>query len=105
MTTGKEEESLSIQGFSEESNEGRLPFLKKILPFKVLGDLELLEIARTLDEKRFPPGEVIIPMGIQGKRFYLIKSGLVKVYLLDEEGKRSFSDFSGKGTALAKSPC
>ena len=102
MTTGKEGESLSIQGFSEESNEGRLPFLKKILPFKVLGDLELLEIARTLDEKRFPPGEVIIPMGIQGKRFYLIKSGLVKVYLLDEEGKEIVLGFLGEGDCFGE---
>ena len=96
-TTEREKESLSKQGLLEESSEGRLPFLKKILPFKMLGDLELLEIAGTMVEKRVPAGEVVIPMGIQGERFYLIKSGLVKVYLLDEEGKEIVLGFLGEG--------
>lgn len=103
--TDKEAAGLTPEDAGQESNESKLDFLKRVLPFKRLGDLELLEIARTMDAKRFPPREVIIQRGVSGKNFFLIRSGLVKVYLLDDEGNEVVLDSSAKETVSGKSPC
>ncbi len=52
--------------------------------------------------QRYSPGEIIIKQGTQGIYFYLIKSGLVKVYLLDEEGKETVLGFLGEGDCFGE---
>ena len=100
--SGKETAGITPEDAEQETTEGKLDFLKRVLPFRGLGDLELSEIARTMDAKRFPPREVIIQRGVQGKSFYLIRSGLVKVYLLDDEGKEVVLGFLGEGDCFGE---
>ncbi len=102
MSDGKVEENLQTHQFLDESDKSKLLFLKKTLPFRDLGDPELLEIAKTVDLKRFPPGEVIISMGSQGKNFYLITSGLAKVYLTEQEGNEVVLGFLGEGDCFGE---
>jgi CBS domain-containing protein len=86
----------------EESAESKDQFLMKIMPFDSLSETELREIAKTMEWKAFSPGETIIRQGTPGDRFCLIKSGLVKVFLLDEENKETVLGFLGEGDCFGE---
>ena len=103
MATQKEGESLLKQNLAEEEPaESKQRFLKDILPFNSLNETELAEIAKTMEWKSFATGEVIIKQGTPGERFYLIRSGLVKVYLLDGEEKETVLGFLGEGDCVGE---
>ncbi len=82
--------------------EDKASFLRNTLPFNSLEDTEREEISKGMDWKRFSPGDVIIKQGLQGNAFYVIKSGLVKVYLLDEEKKETVLGFLGEGDCFGE---
>jgi CBS domain-containing protein len=103
MSNQKDKEPLLKQNPGEgESAESKDLFLKKIIPFDSLSETELGEIATTTEWKVFSPGETIIKQGTPGERFYLIKTGLVKVFLLDEENKETVLGFLGEGDCFGE---
>ncbi len=103
MTTQEQGENLLKQNpVEEESTESNRLFLSNIHPFNSLNEIDLGEIAGTMELKRFSPGELIINQGASGEHFYIIKSGLVKVYLLDEEGKETVLGFLGEGDCFGE---
>jgi CBS domain-containing protein len=86
----------------ETTPQDKVSFLKNTLPFNSLGDTEREELSKGMDWERFSPGDVIARQGVQGKTFYVIRSGLVKVYLLDEEGKETVLGFLGEGDCFGE---
>ena len=103
MSNQKDKEPLLKQNPGEEDSvESKDQFLMKIIPFDSLSETELGEIAKTMEWKAFSPGETIIKQGTPGQLFYLIKSGLVKVYLLDEENKETVLGFLGEGDCFGE---
>jgi len=103
MSNRKDKEPLLKQNpGEEESAESKDQFLMKIIPFDSLSETELGKIATTMEWKAFSPGETIIKQGTPGERFYLIKSGLVKVFLLDEENKETVLGFLGEGDCFGE---
>jgi CBS domain-containing protein len=84
-----------------ERLEDKIHFLESIMPFSSLNIAEIEEIVTTMAWEHFPPDEFIIKQGIYGSKFYLIKSGLVKVYL-DQEGKEVVLGFLGEGDCFGE---
>jgi CBS domain-containing protein len=103
MTTQQQGETFPKQNpREEESAESNLRFLSMIHPFTSLNEIDLGEIAATMGLRRFSAGELIIKQGGSGEHFYIVKSGLVKVYLLDEEGKETLLGFLGEGDCFGE---
>ena len=103
MSSRQDKEPLLKQSPGErESVESKNQFLMKIIPFDSLSEPELGKIATTMEWKALSPGETIIKQGTPGERFYLIKSGLVKVFLLDEENKETVLGFLGEGDCFGE---
>ena len=103
MSNRKDKELLLKQNPGErESVESKDQFLMKIIPFDSLSEPELGKIATTMEWKPLSPGETIIKQGTPGERFYLIKSGLAKVFLLDEENKETVLGFLGEGDCFGE---
>jgi CBS domain-containing protein len=103
MATYREAENPVRQSTElEESVEGTRQFLKAIIPFDSLSEPELTDIAVTMTWKRFSPGESIIKQGAPGENFYLIRSGLTKVYLLDDEGNETVLGFLGEADCFGE---
>jgi len=103
MSNRKDPGSLLKQNPGEsESAESKDQFLMRIIPFDSLIKKELGEIATTMEWKAFSPGETIIKQGSPGEHFYLIKNGLVKVFLLDEENKETVLGFLGEGDCFGE---
>ncbi len=84
-----------------ERLEDIVAFLKDTMPFNTLSVEELGEIASTMDWEHFSPGNTIIEQGEGGLKFYLIKSGLVKVHL-DQEGRETVLGFLGEGDCFGE---
>ena len=84
------------------TEEDKITFLKNIIPFSSLDDADLREIAGTMELKKFPPNEGIIRQGAQGKNFYIIHSGLVKVSLQDKDNKEKVIGFLGEGDCFGE---
>jgi CBS domain-containing protein len=79
-----------------------IDLLKGVIPFNSLGEEGLCEIAATMEWTNLPRDTLIIPQGSRGLHFYLIKSGLVKVYLLDETGKETTIGFLGEADCFGE---
>jgi len=86
----------------EATPEDKASFLKNTLPFNSLEDPEREEISKGMHWERFSPGDVIIRQGAQGSTFYVIRSGLVRVFLLDDEGKETVLGFLGEGDCFGE---
>jgi CBS domain-containing protein len=84
----------------EESE--KLTFLRNIIPFSTLSDAALEEITGTMSWRTFPPDQLIIAQGVKGTHFYLIRSGLTKVFLSDEEQKETVLAFLGEGDCFGE---
>lgn len=54
-------------------------YLRKAPIFKGLGDKDLESIARSLKERSYPPGSVILKQGDPGVGFFIIVQGRVEV--------------------------
>ena len=55
--------------------------------FASLSAEELARAASSLEEQTFAPGTTIVTQGEEGETFYIVKAGLVKVFLTGEEGE------------------
>ena len=82
--------------------EERTVFLKNIAPFHALDEADLSEIARNMTEENFFPKDFIIKQGVRGFNFYIIKSGLAKVYMQDNEGNEKLLAFMGEGDCFGE---
>jgi CBS domain-containing protein len=81
--------------------ENKDEFLKDTAPFDTLGPGDIHEVANTMEWYHARAGDLIVEKGKRGERFYLIKSGLVKVYL-DEDDKEKLLGFMGEGECFGE---
>jgi CRP/FNR family cyclic AMP-dependent transcriptional regulator len=58
--------------------------LQQVPIFQVLTEEELLELAPLFTEKKHKKGTILFLEGDPGDEFYLIKSGVVKIYRIDD---------------------
>jgi CBS domain-containing protein len=82
--------------------EETVVFLKNIAPFHTLDETSLNEIVRNMTEENFFPKEFIIKGGMHGLNFYIIKSGLVRVYTHNREGNEEILAFLGEGDCFGE---
>ena len=61
--------------------------LGDVLPIEILTDGERETLAREMHLRRFKPNEVIYHRGDPGSAAFVVFSGLVKLMLLDEQGR------------------
>jgi CBS domain-containing protein len=76
--------------------------LKNMTPFNTLPERELTEIAGTMTQQKYPPGEMIIRQGVQGTHFYIVQSGLAKACLLDDEENETILGFLGESDCFGE---
>ena len=74
-----------------------LGFLKQTPLFAGIADAELAVLARDFVPKRFPQGQTILHQGDAGQTLYLIQSGSVRIYVMDETGQETSVTLSGPG--------
>jgi CBS domain-containing protein len=88
---------------NSETDQGRVAveFLKDVVPFDGLNTSAIQEIVRTLTWVRFRPGSIIIKQGEAGSHFYLVRSGLVRVYLHEEDAE-TLLGFLGEGDCFGE---
>ena len=79
-----------------------ISFLGAISPFNQITENELIELSMSLGMETFPPQTLIIKQQSQGLHFYIIKSGLVKVFLVDEKGQEKVLGFLGEGDCFGE---
>jgi putative ABC transport system ATP-binding protein len=65
-------------------------FLSKCEVFAGLNVDALTKVAEKMSFERFPPGAVIIRQGEEGDKFYLLRRGVVDVYISDQGGTPQF---------------
>ena len=82
--------------------EETVAFLKSIAPFHALDETDLNEIAKHMTEENFYPKDFIIKQGMHGVNFYIIKSGLAKVYMQDSKGNEKLLAFMGEGDCFGE---
>ncbi len=80
----------------------KIPFLRDCMPFSSLSESELGQIAATMAWKEFPSDEIVIRQGVRGTHFFLIGSGLVKVFLLGEDSRETVLAFLGEGDCFGE---
>jgi CBS domain-containing protein len=81
--------------------ENKQVFLKSTIPFDALSEQAIEKIAADMELSSFFPGEGIIKQGTPGTHFFLVKNGLVKVFL-EEEGKETVLGFLGEGDCFGE---
>ena len=95
-------QAIASQETSEsEQSQRKLTFLKHVMPFDSLGPEELQHLASSMAWREFQPGSVIIKQGGRGAHFYIVQTGLVKVYL-HEEGKETILGFLGEADCFGE---
>jgi CBS domain-containing protein len=82
--------------------EENVVFLKNITPFHTLDETDLNEIVKSMTEENFFPKDFIIKQGVHGLNFYIIKSGLVRVYTQNGEGNEEILAFLGEGDCFGE---
>ncbi|MGI8690582.1 MAG: DUF1003 domain-containing protein [Thermomicrobiales bacterium] len=65
--------------------------------FKPLDDAERAAIARVLEEVRVPAGQTVFELGDPGDALYVIRSGVVEVFIRDDTGTRIVLEVDGPG--------
>jgi CBS domain-containing protein len=84
-----------------EQSQRKLTFLKHVIPFDSLGHEELERLASSMAWREFQPGSIIIKQGVRGTHFYIVQTGLAKVYLR-EEGKETVLGFLGEADCFGE---
>jgi CRP-like cAMP-binding protein len=85
-------------------------FIKGIAAFQSLSDADAQKIAAQCQPKSFKAGERIIKRGEPGNAMFLIRSGEVKIPVLDEQGREKFvarlgpNEFFGEMALLTGEP-
>jgi CBS domain-containing protein len=77
-------------------------FLKNVTPFITLSEEELHQIAGTMNQKKYLPGDMIIQQGTHGTQFYIVQSGLAKACLFNEEGEETILGILGEGDCFGE---
>jgi len=84
-----------------EQTLAKLNFLKNVVPFDSLATEQLEEIAEGMEWRDFPRNSIIIKQGGRGTNFFILRTGLVKVYLY-ENGKETLLGFLGEGDCFGE---
>ena len=92
----------SAMAVTDESLANTHQLLKNTIPFNSLSESILKDIAAMMKWKKFSPGEMIIKQGSKGENFYIISSGLVRVFLLNDEGKEALLGFMGESDCFGE---
>ncbi|MCG0275125.1 MAG: Crp/Fnr family transcriptional regulator [Thermosediminibacteraceae bacterium] len=85
-----------------EQNELLEEALKKVFIFSDLSDDELAKIKGLINTRNYKKGSVIFFEGEPGEAVYFVKSGKVKVYKADGEGREYILHFFGEGDVFAE---
>lgn len=88
---------------NHQSSELR-EFLANIQLWRGLPDDQLDALAKIAIAKIYRKGEVIFEDGDEGRGFFVVKSGRVKVYKLSADGKEQILHFFGDGEHFAEVP-
>ncbi len=65
--------------------------------FQPLDDAERAAIAQVLEEVRIPAGQAVFELGDPGDALYVIRSGVVEVFIKDDTGTRIVLEVDGPG--------
>ncbi len=90
-----------LRSLDTEQSESKRAFLEAVLPFSALREEDRDGVAESMTWNSFAAGEIIIEQGTEGSRFYLIKSGLVRVYL-EQGGTEVVLGFLGEGDCFGE---
>jgi len=91
------------EAVSNEPSELR-EFLANIQMWQGLSQDQLDALAKIAIAKIYRKGEVIFEDGDEGRGFFVVKSGRVKVYKLSADGKEQILHFFGDGEHFAEVP-
>ncbi|MCF6096287.1 Crp/Fnr family transcriptional regulator [Thermovorax subterraneus] len=86
----------------EDLNPELEEILKKVYIFSELSDEELAKVKRLVNTKNYKKGTVIFFEGDPGEAVYFVKSGKVKVYKGDDEGREYILHIFGEGDVFAE---
>ncbi|SHM17416.1 CRP/FNR family transcriptional regulator, anaerobic regulatory protein [Caldanaerovirga acetigignens] len=76
--------------------------LKKVYIFSELSDEELVKVKRLVNTKNYKKGTVIFFEGDPGEAVFFVKSGKVKVYKGDDEGREFILHIFDEGDVFAE---
>lgn len=76
--------------------------LRHIYLFAGLPDEQLAEIAQLILNRKYRKGHIIFMEGEPGEAIYLLKSGRVKIYKQDEEGREQILHYINPGEVFAE---
>lgn len=76
--------------------------LKNIHLFAGLSDEQLAEIAGLMRERKYRKGHIIFMEGEPGEAVYFLKSGRVKIFKQDEEGREQILHYISPGEVFAE---
>ncbi len=79
-------------------------FIEAALLFKGLPETQIEEIRGIAEDMRFKKGEIIFSDGDEGKGFYLVATGLVKIFKVSLEGKQQILHIFGPGEPFGEVP-
>ena len=77
-------------------------FLKQAPLFAGLTDTELAAVAKDFVARQFHQGETIFRQGDAGQLLYLIRSGSVRIFVIDEEGRETSVVLYGPGDVFGE---
>ncbi len=79
-------------------------FLAKTLMFRGLPGDELAEVAKIAIAQTVPKNDILFWAGDEGKGFFIVKTGKIKVFKLSPEGKEQIFGFFSPGEHFAEVP-
>ena len=79
-------------------------FIEAALLFEGLPDSQIREIEGIAEDMRFKKGQVIFSDGEEGKGFYLVATGLVRIFKVSLEGKEQILHIFGPGEPFGEVP-
>ncbi|MDQ1335806.1 MAG: family transcriptional regulator, dissimilatory nitrate respiration regulator [Thermodesulfobacteriota bacterium] len=95
--------------YIEREEMGRLKqnltaFIEAALLFKGLPDIQIRGIEGIAEDMRFKKGEAIFSDGDEGDGFYLVATGLVKIFKVSLDGKEQILHIFGPGEPFGEVP-
>jgi CRP/FNR family transcriptional regulator len=97
--------NISKIGFSVNNQPSELrEFLANVQLWKGLPEDQLDDLAKIAISQKYPKGQVIFEDGDEGKGFFVVKSGRIKVYKISADGKEQILHFFGPGEHFAEVP-
>jgi CRP-like cAMP-binding protein len=84
--------------------ENLTAFIEAALLFKGLPETQIRKIEGIAEDMRFKKGESIFSDGDEGNGFYLVATGLVKIFKVSPEGKEQILHIFGSGEPFGEVP-